>query len=397
MEAIWKTKKLVCNGCVAVGLMVVAAAMAHAANWQIEMVDQSGSGKFTSLKIDKEGNGHLAYVADDGKDTLKYAFWDHAIKRWFRMNIAEGASFCSLALDSQQRPRISWADFGTVVGCKLRYASWDGKSWAKEAIPMKAETVAYYTSLVLDANDRPSISFYEYDGPKGSPYRVRMRVVMWNGQFWQVSTVDGDNQSGKFNAMAIDAGGHLHLAYANVNAGTAGMRYGFWDGSSWHREEADGRDQNNLGYVGQAACIVLDRAGNPHLSYMNNSNLTVKYAVRMNNHWTSEVVDQLLAVGYPDRNSIALDEEERPYISYYDAGRGILKLAHRVGQTWKAETIDGNDSGYTSSVAIDRGTIWISYTDQGSHGVKVARAALADVHGAGMAQVRVKDAAKPNH
>ena len=387
MRRVWKMKRLAHSAGLAVGLMFAAAAIAQGATWNIEMVDQAGTGKFTSLKIDKDGNAHLAYIADDGRDSLKYAFWDHAIKRWFTMTIAEGASFSSLALDSKERPHISWADFGSVPGCRLQYAYWDGTSWKKQAVPLQAETIAYYTSLVLDANDNPSMSFYEYDGPRGSPFRVRMRVVMWNGKYWQVSTVDGDNQSGKFNAMAADAAGHLHLAYANVNPGAANMRYGFWDGMSWHTEEVDGMAQNNLGYVGQAACIVLDQAGNPHLSYMNNTNATVKYAVSENSRWTTEVVDQLVGVGYPDRNSIALDAEERPYIGYYDVGLGSLKLAHREGKTWVAETIDSNESGFTSSLAIDQGTVWISYADEASGGVKVARASLADVRGTYVSQV----------
>ena len=64
--------------------------------------------------------------------------------------------------------------------------------------------------------------------------------MRWNGEYWQVETVDGDNQSGKFNSMAIDAQGHIHLAYANVNDMTAGARYAYWDGTSWKLDILDG-------------------------------------------------------------------------------------------------------------------------------------------------------------
>src|ERR1017187_4032096 len=104
----------------ACGLIMLVAQISQAATWHIEMIDQGGVGKFTSLKIDKEGNAHLAYVVEDSKETLKYAFWDHALKRWFTMKVAEGASFSSMALDSKQHPHISWADSGTISGCKLR-------------------------------------------------------------------------------------------------------------------------------------------------------------------------------------------------------------------------------------------------------------------------------------
>src|SRR6266478_2910373 len=42
--------------------------------WQVETVDTSGPGNFTSLKVDKNGNVHVTYVIDDGNVyPLKYA------------------------------------------------------------------------------------------------------------------------------------------------------------------------------------------------------------------------------------------------------------------------------------------------------------------------------------
>jgi hypothetical protein len=360
----------------AVGIMMLSAGRSEAASWQIEMVDQAGTGKFSSLKIDKNGNAHLAYVVDDGKDSLKYAFWDRALERWFLMTVAEGASFSSLVLDSKERPHISYADSGTIRGCKLRHVYWDGAAWKNEAIPLSADTIAYYTSIVLDANDNPSISFYEYDGPRGTEFRVRMRVVTRDAGYWQVRTVDGQNQSGKFNAMDIDARGRIHLAYANVNAGTAGIRYGLWDGQEWNTEIVDGREQNNGELVGYSASIILDKEGDPHVSYTNYTTPSIKYAVRKNRSWQTEVVDALSGMGYPDRNSIALDDDDRPYVSYYDGRRGIIKVAHREGQTWAVETVDGNGAGFTSSLQIHRGMIWVSYADQANSGLKVARRTL---------------------
>src|SRR5580704_17328425 len=93
-----------------ISTIILTIGTLKAADWQVELVDQSGPGKFSSLKIDRDGNAHLAYVVDDGKDSLKYAFWDHTLNRWFIMVVAQGASFSSLALDSKQRPHISYAD-----------------------------------------------------------------------------------------------------------------------------------------------------------------------------------------------------------------------------------------------------------------------------------------------
>ena len=367
-------------------IAILLAGIAEAGDWQIEMLDQSGTGKSTSLRIDRDGNAHLAYVAEDGGFILKYAFWDHAAKHWFTMNVATGAGFCSLALDSKQRPHISYADYGTGSGAKLRYAHWDGSTWRKEVIPLNSEVIAYYTSIVLDADDRPSISFYEYRGPRGTDLLDRLRIVTWNGQFWQVRTVDQEGQSGKFNGLAIDGQGHLHIGYANVSAMTAGMRYAYWNGASWLTEVLDGQRQNDGGTVGYSACIVLDKQGNPNVAYMNVSHPSLRYAVRRNGRWQIETVDTVSGVGYPDRNSIAI-YDNIPYISYYDAGRGVLKLAHKEGQSWLTEVVDSNSAGFTSSLQIDRGNIWVSYADEGASGVKVARRELTPREASGAPQI----------
>ena len=354
------------------GLGLCLALPSGASVWQIESLDESGIGRYSSLKRDGDGNLHVVYITEDGKYSLKYGFWDHKVKRWFNMKVAEGASFSSLTLDSKNRPHISWADHGTGVGSRLRYIYWSGQEWIRRPIPLDAETVAYYTSIALDKEDKACISFYEYNGPKGTDFRVRLRAVMWNGSFWEVKTIDGENQSGKFNATAIDSRGQIHIAYANVGAMTAGMRYALWDGKSWKREVLEGLLDTDRAYVGTAANIALDQDGNPHVTYMNESTGMVKYAVRKGGRWQIEVVDRVARVAYPDRNAIAIDENGQPYLSYHDRLRGTLNLAYKKAGKWYTEVVDSDGSGFTSSLQVSHGAVWISYADERVGGLKIA-------------------------
>ena len=362
----------------AAGLLFIWPGFMVAGDWQIEQLTHDGPGKFSSMKIDKDGNVHVVYAVDDGGHyPVKYGFWDHNLKRWFVMTIASGGSFCSLTLDSQQHPHISWVDWGTMPGAKLRYAHWTGTEWKIAPIPLAADIVAYYTSIALDAQDRPNISFYEYTGPKGTDFRVRLRVVRLNGQLWDVETIDGQNQSGKFNALAIDSQGHRHLAYANVNGETAGLRYAYSDSDSWKPEVVEGLPQRQS-YEGYSACP--DRGPRRQSSCFVFSILkSIPDQVRSSRkdgRWNIETVDQVAAVGYPDRNAIVLDDAGQPYISYFDAGQGVLKLAHREMQKWIVETVDSAGAGFTSSLQIDRGVLWIGYADEAGNGFKVARRPL---------------------
>src|SRR5215831_11611043 len=233
MSSTWKKKRILASLLVASAWPLAAGRGANSDGWRIEVVEAAATGKFSSMKIDTAGNVHLIFVLDDGGYAMKYAFWDRRIQKWFVMPVDESVGMCALTLDSKQRPQISYADYGSGFGTKLRHAWWDGASWRKEAIRLDSEIIAYYNSIAMDAQDHPSLSFYEYRGPKDSDISIRLRNVLWNGTRWEVRTVDPDGGSGKFNSMAADSKGRLHLAYANVGAGD--MRYALWDGKSWTR------------------------------------------------------------------------------------------------------------------------------------------------------------------
>jgi hypothetical protein len=360
----------------ATGLLALPAKANDA--WQVELADMSGEGKYSSLRIDQDGNIHLAYVIEEDSHPLQYAYRDKRLAKWFKMNVAQDVGMCALALDSKQHPHIAFADYGTGSGAKLRHAYWNGAEWHAEPIRLDSEIIAYYTSIALDREDHPSITFYEYRGPKDSEISIRLRNVMYNGQFWEARYVDPDGGSGKFNAMAVDAQGGLHIAYANVSFGD--MRYAYWNGHNWRPEMVEQHSNDNGGtYLGYSAAIALDKAGVPHLTYSDPNNRVIKYAVRRESRWQTQFIDKVHGVGYPDRNGIALDNEGRAYVTYYDAGRQALKLAFRDHDRWVAGIIDPDHSGFTSSAQIADGEIWISYASEAG-GVKVAHTSVKALH-----------------
>jgi hypothetical protein len=121
------------------------------------------------------------------------------------MDVAPGAEFCSLTLDSKQQPHISYVDHGTSRGARVRYAHWDGRSWKLQGMPLvNPGTFGYYTSIALDPKDNPTISFYDYADPDNH-FILRLRTFSWNGNYWEARTVDPEYGSGKFNSLATDS------------------------------------------------------------------------------------------------------------------------------------------------------------------------------------------------
>ena len=361
------------------GLLCLPATPLSAGGWTIDSVDAVGIAvQYTSMKIDAQGNVHVAYVLNDNNHyPLRYAFWDHALKKWFVMTVDQNAGTCSLALDSKQHPHIAFTDF---AGGRLRYAHWDGSKWDHETLPINAQNINYYQSIALTPGDRPNIVFYEYEGPRGSDYKIRLRIVQWDGKNWALRTLDSDQGSGKFNSMVVDQQGHLHIAYANVSATTGGMRYAYWDGKDWKIEILEGEKENHGHGVGWSCNIAVDKDSIPHMTYMDEVEKLVKYAVRRNNKWQIQVIGKVTGVAYPDRNSIAIDRNGVPYVGFFDGGSGSLEVEHPEGQKWVIETVDADNAGFTSSMQIDNNNVaWISYADGANGGIKVAHRQLSSL------------------
>jgi hypothetical protein len=350
---------------VTLGMMPVAGA--NAPEWRLGVVQGAVGGRYPSLRFDKYGNAHVCSFSQTN-GVLSYSFWDHRADKWFTTQIDKGGNFCSLALDSKQQPHISY-----LANDGLHYAHWNGSSWDKQLIRIQAVVIGYNTSIALDSDDRPMISFYEEQGILSDWHRLRM--VLWNGKDWEIRTVDAAMGSGKFNSIAINSSGQPVIAYGVVIYQNASLRVAQWDGHSWEVEIIEGVTGPATMY---SVGMVLDKHDIPHIAYTDVTNQIVKYATKWNGEWETEAVDVLKKMGYPDRNGIAVDEHGNIYISYYDAGTGVLKMAYKEDDKWVSEIVDENFAGFSSCLRISDGYIWLIYSDDTGEDLLYARKAVAN-------------------
>lgn len=339
-----------------------------ATEWQQGRVPSAQGGQYSSIRLDKYGNAHVSSHSPL-THSLTYSFWDSRIKRWFGTRVDSGAGWTSLALDSKQRPHIAYHEWGTG---RLKYAYWDGTTWQKQPIMVPAERIGYAASLALDADDRPRISFYEEFGL--GLVKTRLRFVSWNGQYWELRTIDSDEGSGKFQSLALNSAGWPRIAYANVRSETAGLRFAYWDGRQWVTEILEGGSRAPMPMY--SVGMALDASDVPHITYCDYKSRLVKYAVKRNGAWHKEVVDSLGVVGYPDQNGIALDSDGNVYMSYDDAGSGTLKIAYQMNGKWVSEVIDRDQAGFTSCLRVDGDSLWLTYTDPTGESLMFGRSEL---------------------
>ncbi len=169
--------------------------------------------------------------------------------------------YSSLALDRDGNPRISYYN---ATDHDLKYAWKDGSNWFTQIVD-SAGDVGWETSLALDGAGNPRIAYW--DGTNGY-----LKYAWKDGAGWHIETVDAAGDVGRFASLALDGAGNPRIGYFD-NVPNYNLKYAWKDGSGWHTETVDA-----TGLVGSYSSLALDSAGNPRIAYWDETNHDLKYA-----------------------------------------------------------------------------------------------------------------------
>ena len=332
--------------------------------WTSEVVEDGFLGEYNAIALDSHGAPYISYL-DYAHSQLKVA---HRTPAGWQIEVIDGVQwfggFTSIAVDSQDRPHITYA--GPPVG--VRYARWMGAAWQLETVG----SAGWFTSLALDPAGQPHMVYFD-TAAHSLAYARR------DAAGWSLQVVDRLADAGSFNALAVDAAGVPAAAY--YESGHGDLRVARQFGSQWQVETVDGGGVH--GDVGQYPDIALDGAGRPFVSYYDATNGDLKLARQAAGAWLVETVDS-------GAGGVSVDSDVGRYtslvvdtsgngavgvlISYYDATHGDLKLAQQIDGRWRTEVVDeAGDVGRYTSLALDAdGRPWIAYYDATRHDLKVA-------------------------
>lgn len=132
----------------------------------------------------------------------------------------------------------------------------------RAALFVSSGHVGAYTSLDLDADEYPHISYH--DTTSGD-----LKYARWDGSQWRIETVDREGRTGSHTSLKLDKNGRPHISYYDGR-----LRYARYDGSQWHAETVDGS-----GDVGKYSSLEIDEEGQVHISYYDSTNGDLKYAI----------------------------------------------------------------------------------------------------------------------
>ncbi|MBW8000715.1 MAG: hypothetical protein FVQ80_01665 [Planctomycetes bacterium] len=271
-----------------------------------------------SLALDQDDNPHVSYrlyYVDNGGvqyDKMLYSYKDS--QGWVSSIFDfDGGAYESLAIDSQGFAHISYYD---TPGEDLAYTYWDGTGWQKETVDKYDYygSVGGFTSLVLDGNDNPHISYMDWTGS------YRIKYAHDDGTGWEIQEFPG--WFGRTD-MTLDDSGNPHIV--------AGGQYGYWNGSSWQISTFQ-----SGGGIGEVS-IKLDSAGNPHIAYYGDG---IKYAYWNGSSWEIQTVGHVFSM-----ISLELDSNDIPHIMY-----GTCNYATLVEGNWVTKSLA---SGHFEDFALD--------------------------------------------
>jgi len=300
--------------------------------WETEMVDDVPA-IVTSMALDSHDRPHICYTALSGQ-SLHYAHCTGT--EWNFEEVDTGAvRDCSLALDSHDRPHISYSriTFGFPPTYPLLYTYRTDTGWQPLAETVDARDVIGI-SLALDSHDRPHVS-YATLGVSSLHYTYRTDMG------W-LPPEDVDNINVGVTSLALDSQDIPHISYATLEVGLGSLHYASRAGTAWAKETVDpadnvedcslaldSHDRPHISYfvgiggffdgIGPGADLTMTGM--------------LKYAHWTGAAWNIQTLDQEtitltlpdgvplvagigIGIGSGKWSSIALDDDDLPHISY---------------------------------------------------------------------------------
>ena len=194
-------------------------AVLNGSSWSAEFADTAlGRGKYNSLALDASGNPQIAY-RDDNARTLRLArkiagVWTSQIVD----SLNDPGWFPSIALNGSGQPRISYLAGGSA---QLRYAFFDGVLWHFEDVDDAGSVTSFsVTSLALDSSGNPHISYYDANATS-LKYASRS-----SGGSWTVQVVDNVGDVGGYSSLVLDALDRPLISYLDYTSQGLKIAYG---------------------------------------------------------------------------------------------------------------------------------------------------------------------------
>ena len=283
--------------------------------------------------------------------------------------------YTSIALDSQGFPTISYYDASEqklkVAHCFLRNCS----RFNSIVTPDATTNIGKYTSIVLDSAGNPVVSYYDETNSALKILHCGNNTCSAGNT---IATPDNIGTVGQYTSVTLDKNNFPVVSYYDATNGKLKILHcgnaACTLGNTIVKPDVGSSN-------GVQSSVKLNSVGNPVVAYFDFTNSSLKILSCGNSVCNSgnsiTTVDSVGDVGrYP---SLKLDSNQKPVVSYLDLSNGKLKVLH-CGNTLctsgnSLTSIAGNGiAGYYSSLSLDANDIpTISYYDSTNENLNIVR------------------------
>ncbi len=351
-KLIYKFKTvLIMKKLISIALIMLIFPLLTFSQWDIEIVNDTTGNSECDITTDNNGYPHISYR--DDSHNMYYAHRDGSQWQTTLIETNNSVFGTSIAVDDTGNPHISFIK-SFWYGNQLWHAWWNGDYWQQESvdsIPYDGDT-GDYSSISFDSYGNPHISYTFQNTVTEVSF---IKYAYKDGSGWNLQCIDSitstfTNQF-KYTSLELDSDNYPHISYYDYDQ--KDLKYARWDGSEWQIEMIDSVDN-----VGKYASLRLDNFDYPHIAYKDHTNDGVKYANWDGSAWLIETVES--DIGYGNYTSLVLDANNRPCISSVEYS-GEVRFAYRDGTDWQTEVVEDIDCGWTALDIDDDGYCHIVY------------------------------------
>ncbi len=301
---------------------------AAAASNSIVAVDTMGTvGLYTSMVLDASNNPIISYYnATQAKLKIMHCF-DKNCAKFNAIVTPDAASnvgkYTSITLDTNGNPVVSYYDEAGHALKVLHCGNSSCSTGNTIATPDSVNNVGQYTSITIDSNNKPVVSYY--DVTKGILKILHCgNAACTAGN--TIATPDIMSSNGVQSSIKLNGLGNPVVAYVDFTKKSLKILYcgnaNCTAGNSIATVDANGN-------VGPYPSLVLSNNGNPAVSYLDLTNGKLKIlrcgnAMCTSSNTIASVSGVSGVTGY--FSSLKLDANNLPVVSFYNSTNGDLNI-----------------------------------------------------------------------
>jgi len=300
-----------------------------AGNWDTIIVASGGDvGMYSSIAVDSSNDVHVSYYNTTSRDLLysNCSSGCNNAANWNTVVVASGGdigSYSSIAIDSSNG--IHMSHFNNT-GTDLMYSNCssgcnNAANWNTVALDSSGN-MGWYTSIAVDSSNGVHVSYYNTTG-----HLSYSNCSSGCGSAANWNTVVVSTAVAWDTSIAIDSSNGVHVSYCNATEQSlvySNCSSGCNNAANWNTVTVAS------GGAGRHTSIAIDSSDGIHISCYNITSDDLMYSNCSSGctsvgNWDTAIIDSGGNTGL--YTSIALDSSDLPYISYYDNTNDDLKYA----------------------------------------------------------------------